>query len=204
MRRETFLCERFLSPSLVSVSCSSRGAELTAKGFRSPLQSDPSGRIYTPLSRSALFPCFCFSPPSRLPHGVSSSCLAAAPSKTQRPFSNVVPLSPSSPSLLPNLAGSFAALSCFLFGGEFLISWYCSVHVCVRVCVQRFWWCLSLPRKFEPQVKLKAMFKGSVHPNKKQTDILISRAERFGGGRINMSLFCFRLYSHASCSVRLN
>lgn len=70
------------------------------KGFRSPLQSDPSGRIYTPLSRSALFPCFCFSPPSRLPHGVSSSCLAAAPSKTQRPFSNVVPLSvePVSPS----------------------------------------------------------------------------------------------------------
>lgn len=87
------------------------------KGFRSPLQSDPSGRIYTPLSRSALFPCFCFSPPSRLPHGVSSSCLAAAPSKTQRPFSNVVPLSPSSPSLLPNLAGSFAALSCFFSGG---------------------------------------------------------------------------------------
>lgn len=125
------MCERFLSPSLVSVSCSSRGAELTAKGFRSPLQSDPSGRIYTPLSRSALFPCFCFSPPSRLPHGVSSSCLAAAPSKTQRPFSNVVPLSPSSPSLLPNLAGSFAALSCFLFGGSFSSL---DTAVCMCVC----------------------------------------------------------------------
>lgn len=55
------------------------------------------------------------------------------PPKTQRPFSNVVPLSPSSPSLLPNLAGSFAALSCFLFGGSFS-SLDTAVCMCVWVC----------------------------------------------------------------------
>lgn len=63
------------------------------------------------------------------------SCLAAAPSKTQRPFSDVVPLSlslsiePVSPSK-PCWKLCCSILLLFWY----LISWYCSVHV-VYVCV---------------------------------------------------------------------
>lgn len=167
LQSETFeignlLSECFLSPSLVSVLCSSRGAELTMKGFA--LRCNPICQeefiieeTCAVIKKICSSPCFffflCLFVSSICLTSVLSSrsfissCLAAAPSKTQRPFSNVVPLSPLSLSLLPNLAGSFAALSCVFWS---LISWYCSVYACMCECV--------CPEKNPYEIKLPWFF----------------------------------------------
>lgn len=99
-------------------------------------------------------------------------------------------LSPSSPSLLPNLAGSFAALSCFYFGISSLDTAVCMLCTCVWVCIRtnpdkikwssHMWkfvffsscffyqgmgfWRIWTTRSSE----IKAMLKGSVHPYSKK------------------------------------
>lgn len=94
--------------------------------------------------KTALPPCVFFLP-SSLSVSLStrlvllsslfiSSCLAAAPSKTQRPFSNVVPLSLSlhwARLSFQTFAGSFAAL--LLWSLHLMILQY--VCICVRVCM---------------------------------------------------------------------
>lgn len=140
-------------PSLVSVLCLSCGGEFTMKGFCSPLESDLSRRIYTvgnlccynTLLQSVFF---LSDSPSWLPHSVARvvlslfiSCLAAAPSKTQRPFSDVVPLSLSLFSL-HWVCLAFQTLLEALLLCPALISWYRSVFwisvcVCVYECVSR-------------------------------------------------------------------
>lgn len=140
----------FFSPSLVSVLCSSRGAEFTMKGFTLRCNLICQGEftlccynllfslLFIPLYLSPRLGFLLVSLMQSCPLALFiSSCLAAAPSKTQRPFSNVVPLSPLSLSLLPKLAGSSAALSCFFLVSHLLILQCASVCVCVSVCVQK-------------------------------------------------------------------
>lgn len=58
-------------------------------------------------------------------------CLVPTPFQTQRPFSNVVPLSPVSPSLLPNLCWRLCCTH-LLFRSSLDT---CSVNVCLGGCV---------------------------------------------------------------------
>lgn len=135
------LSEFFSSPSLTSVfvSCapSSPWRALLSVAIWSVKENLHSAVLicYSPCSLSLHLGFLIVSLMQSCPLALFiSSCLAAAPAKTQRPFSNVVPLSPLSPSLLPNLAGSSAALFCFFLVSHLLILQCASVCVWERVC----------------------------------------------------------------------
>ena len=144
MRLETFLSERFLSPSLVSVSCSSRGAELTVKGFTLSVAIwSVRKNLYSAVTICSFSLFLFFLPPLYL-------------YLTPRLVSLMVSRPPASLLLPPKLKGlslmsclslrrarlSFqtsleALLLCPAFFRGSLISWYCSVCVCVSVCASR-------------------------------------------------------------------
>lgn len=115
-----------LPPSRTCLSC---GSELTVRGF-----------FHCDLICGGEFICSCLSPLSVHVCFLAASrpfalfiflCLVPAPFQTQRPFSNVVPLSPLSPSLLLNLCWRLCCAH-LLFRSSLDT---CSVNVRLCVCV---------------------------------------------------------------------
>lgn len=118
--------------------------------------SSPSGAFsfHGDLICRGEFICSCLPPPPLSVHlcFLAASrpfalfiflCLVPAPFQTQRPFSNVVPLSPLSPSLLPNLCWRLCCAH-LLFPSSLDT---CSVNVRLCVCVwdnvhvkKKGWW----------------------------------------------------------------